>query len=139
MKISTGILILLLQAFAALGVLLDARRRPGRNVGLDVAMAFLIPVLGVFLYLGSTREQRRAEAAAAKAAGLSPVAAQPGVPRYLPSGPATPDATRDPSIVAELTAEVRRLRAELGATREERDAALAEVKRLGGNQPQHRT
>lgn len=133
MKISTALLLVLLQGFAALGVYLDARRRPGRKIGFDVAVAFVVPVVGIFLYLSTTRAQRRAESAAAESrgSGLPAVISRGRVENSPPAG--DPHATGyvpDPSLVAELTAEVRRLRAELGATREERDAALKEVKRL---------
>lgn len=99
MRIPVVFLVFGFSALTAIPVFIHARRFGRRSPAFDALIAAFIPVLGIVMYVSSIR------------LGLTPPPPDPEL-RHEPEPPSG-------SLVSELTAEIRRLRAELDATKEE--------------------
>jgi hypothetical protein len=118
MKIPVVDLILLVDLLIAIPVAIHSRKIGRRSPAFDFVVAFFIPIIGPIMYISSIRM------------GLVPgqqlPLEAPDVPKPEPK-PARSERMSEPSptLMAELTAEVRKLRSEL-------EAAQAEIQRLKG-------
>ena len=99
MRIPVVYLVFGFSILTAIPVYIHAHRFGRRSPAFDALIAAFIPILGVVMYVSSIR------------LGLTPA---PPEPHETPE-PEPPSG----SLVAELTAEIRRLRAELDAAKEE--------------------
>lgn len=108
MKIPIPLIVLAIDVLVAIPVYIHARRFGRRSPTFDALIVTVIPILGLVMYVSSIR------------LGLTPppLDTDKTYPPEPPSG----------SLVAELTAEVRRLRAEL-------EAARADLDRIAGRSP----
>lgn len=133
MRIPVIYLIFIASTLSGIWVYFNARKVGRRSPAFDFLIATFIPVLGLFMYVSSVRmgltPPREGEDVPATGANEGPevrAAALAAKTRRERGEGLSSDPS--PSLMAELTAEVRRLRTEL-------ESAHTEIVRLGGTVP----
>ena len=114
------LLLLVIQTFVARHVLRDARRHTGRVPGLDAAMAFGLPLVGIYAYKRSLKDTE----AIARGDELESSRASTA-PGRVGAGKAQID-----DLLPRLTDELRNVRAELGEVTAERALLAVRVTEL---------